>query len=278
VSIHLQRDVNYPMVPRQVPGDPPDPAALPRRNAAADPSEPANRSSGGVLNEMFFAHMQVVGEPRLNLTQSGAVRNLEAIDDRGQSLVHRSRGGEATFQRNSGYGGVPSGSVVQFQAALARPQNPGARIRTLEGVLPVVVSSRKPNPLLVSLDDAAGKTFQNDEAVLTVHDIRPRPNATQTTIEISLAKGAGVSQSRPDANVRPIDAGRVDFYQQQIEITDSQGRLIPWFQSSLDAESGRMTLTLTPAGATVVPASLRFYGLARTATEVAFQFKDLPLP
>lgn len=278
VSIHLQRDVNYPMVPRQVPGDPRDPADLPRRDAAGDQTEPANHSRGGVLNEMFFAHMRVVAEPRLNLSQSGAVRNLEAIDEKGQLLVHRSRGGEATFQRNAGYGGFPSGSVVQFQAALSRPQNPGARIRMLEGVLPVVVSSRKPNPLLVSLADAAGKTFQNDEVALTVHEVRPRADATQTTIEISLAKGAGGSRWRQDTNSSPIDAGRTAFYQQQIEIADSQGRLIPWFQSNLDAESGRMTLTLTPAGATVVPASLRFYGLTRTATDVAFQFKDLPLP
>jgi hypothetical protein len=38
-----------------------------------------------------------------------------------------------------------------------------------------------------------------------------------------------------------------------------------------------MTLTLTPP-AQAGPAELRYYGLARAATEIRFEFNDVPMP
>ena len=47
-----------------------------------------------------------------------------------------------------------------------------------------------------------------------------------------------------------------------------------------DAEASRMTLTLTPQNPEQhgAPAEIRFYGLARAATELSFEFTDLPMP
>jgi hypothetical protein len=69
-------------------------------------------------------------------------------------------------------------------------------------------------------------------------------------------------------------------FQQQIEIADAQGRVLPWYQTSFDAEASRMTLTLTPQNPDQhgAPAEIRFYGLARAATELSFEFNDLPMP
>ena len=67
------------------------------------------------------------------------------------------------------------------------------------------------------------------------------------------------------------------MHQQQIEVVDSQGRAIPWYHSSFDAEGARMTLTLSPHDQGT-PAEVRYYGLARAATEVSFEFTDVPMP
>ena len=70
---------------------------------------------------------------------------------------------------------------------------------------------------------------------------------------------------------------RPDLHQQQIEVADNQGKLITWYNSSYDAEGSRMTLTLTNHDQTA-PAELHYYGLARAATEVGFEFSDVPMP
>ena len=70
---------------------------------------------------------------------------------------------------------------------------------------------------------------------------------------------------------------RPDMHQQQIEVTDTLGRVMAWFHSSFDAEGSRMTLTLTPSDQ-ATPAEVRYYGLARAATEVRFEFGDMPMP
>jgi hypothetical protein len=67
------------------------------------------------------------------------------------------------------------------------------------------------------------------------------------------------------------------MHQQQIEVVDSQGRVIPWYHSSFDAEGARMTLTLTPHDQ-AAPAELHYFGLARASTEVSFEFSNIPMP
>ena len=71
---------------------------------------------------------------------------------------------------------------------------------------------------------------------------------------------------------------RPDMHQQQIEVIDSLGRVIAWFHSSFDAEGSRMTLTLTPSEPQATPTEIRYYGLARAATEVRFEFSDVRMP
>ena len=78
--------------------------------------------------EQFYVQVQVVAEPRLWVSQGGQIQVLEAQDDRGQSLMLTERG---TSTRHSAYFGMSSGAVVQMQAHLKRPVQPGARIQKL---------------------------------------------------------------------------------------------------------------------------------------------------
>lgn len=267
VNLHYQRDVMFQAGGRAVP---PPVAVEGRVNTA--PAAPA-----GVLSEQFFAQVQIVAEPRLSLQKTGELRLLEAVDDRGQSLI-----APATMtQRHSGYNSaVIPGSALPVQAPLARPKEPGTSIRKLRAVVPVTVRMRKPNPLVAPLTNSAGKTFHNDDATLTIVEVKVNPQSNQTSIELAIRPGE--SQAQSDQGTGP-GAGddfiphRPDRYQQQIEVVDAQGRAIPWYHSGFVDES-RMSITLMPNDPGSAPTHLRYYGLSRANTEVTFEFTDVPMP
>jgi hypothetical protein len=261
LGLNFQRSVSFP----------PSPAPRGRRRAGADDLarvEPA-------VSEEFFAQLQVAAEPRLSLSQSGPLRVTEATDEKGQSLLAETAAGEAPVRRASGYFGVASGSVLQPNVALSRPGQAGRVIKTLRGVLPVTVSSRKPVPLAVKLSDAAGRSFQNEDVLLTLNQVRSQSQGRQFHIDLSIRPNQAPGQVLEPADGVPV---RPEGFQQQLEVVDAQGRIVSWFPSVYDSETGRMTLTLTPVEPGSTPAELRYYGLIRASTEVRFEFGDLPLP
>jgi hypothetical protein len=236
----------------------------------------ANDPPGHVFNEQFYAQLQVAAEPRLSLSQNGPLRLLEAVDNLDQSLVVPSSG-HPTTQRFSGYFGLSSGSTLHLQAPLRRPDHTGQSIKRLRGVVPVIVATRKPDPLVIPLDGATGKSFQNEEFSLRVLDIRTNPNTHQTSIEIALRANPSSPEAEPvGAGLPTVAVRRPDTNQQQIEVLDAQGRAIPWYHSN-DAEGSRMTLTLTPHDQGAA-SEIRYYSMVRAQSEVGFEFSDVPLP
>ncbi len=217
----------------------------------------------------------MVAEPRLSLSQVGQPRVVEAVDDRDQTLLVPSSGAPVVH-RSAGYSGLGGSPALQMIAPLKRPEQPGRTIRKLRGTIPLVVSTRKPDPLVVPLVGAAGKTFQNDDVIIAVHEIQSDPNSHQASIVLSVRPGkdsAGVAPVGPNGEFIPH---RPDMSHLQIVVADAQGRAIPWFPSNYDAEGSRFTLTLRNPAAP--PAELRYHALARAEAEVDFQFVDVPLP
>lgn len=269
MSLHFQRDVTFPVGGPRF-GQPILPQGVELPGSVGQRFNPAR-------SENFFAQLQVIGEPRLSVSQSGPLKIIEAVDDKGQSLVATAR--MAVMQRTAGYFGLNAGSVVPVQATLTRPDQPGRTIRKLRAVLPIAVATRKPSPLTIKLEGATGKTFRNDDVAITITDIRPLGNTRQTTIEMAV-RTLGGATGAPAAGPPDFAVQRPDSFQQTIEVADGQGRPMPWYQTSFDMEGARISLTVTPQTleGNGVPAELRFYGLARAVTEIEFEFNDLPLP
>jgi hypothetical protein len=273
LSLHYQRDVlfnNHAM------------AMMPQRNAVPPPPVPVRavtpQPDGPAVSEQFYAQVQVSAEPRLSLSQHGSLKILEAVDDRGQSLLPEAGNGMVT-QRVSGYFGLASSSTLHLQAPLRRPEQPGQTIRKLRGTLPIMVATRKPDPLVVPVQGAEGKLFHNDDVSLTIVEVRINPAGNQTSIDLVVRPGANAaSRFSPQVeNGAEFLMQRPDAHQQQLEVVDSQGRAISWYQTNFDAEGSRMTLTLNPQEQ-AAPAEIRYYGMARAATEVNFEFSDVPMP
>jgi hypothetical protein len=231
-----------------------------------------------VTTVQFSAQLLLAAEPRLSFSHVGAVELVEAIDDSGNSLV-LPPSDETGHHRFAGYFGVTTGPAVQLQAFLRRPDSAGERIKKLRGVVPSTVSSRRPNPLVVPLKNAVGKTFENQEHRLTVHDFRPSPNNHNMVLELSIrANGSDPSADRAEADVFNNGLHRADPQHLQIEVIDIRGQLIPYFQSPAEAESSRFTLTLTNLPQTSQPKELRYYTLTRATVKIPFEFADIPMP
>ncbi len=220
----------------------------------------------------------MAAEPRLTLSHVRRVKLVEAVDDLGNSLVPVEEA-ETMHNRYAGYLGATTGPVVQIQAHLRRPDAAGHWIKKLRGLIPLSVSSRRPNPLVIPLNNVVGKTFENREYHVTIHDLRPTPTNHNLFMVLSIKANdpdAALDRSSPDM----VDDGfqRADPQHLQIEVVDAAGRLIPWFQSGADTETSRFTLTLTNQTQVSQLKELRYYTLTRASVEVPFEFADIPMP
>ena len=146
LGVHYQRDLTYAAPP------PPEvrgfgqPDRNPRAVREAKPArqpDPARNRLNPVTNEQFTAQLLVAAEPRLCVSQNGALQLIEAVDSRDNSLIAQAGGGPVV-NRFAGYFGVMNGSVIQLQAQLHRPEAPGETIKKLRGVIPISVSSAVP--------------------------------------------------------------------------------------------------------------------------------------
>ncbi|MDB5353370.1 MAG: hypothetical protein JWN86_4617 [Planctomycetota bacterium] len=233
--------------------------------------------------EQFQASLQILAEPRMTVTMSGPVRLSEAVDDRGNSLLPQAPSG-VTFQHNSGYNRFETAGNIALQTAigLKYPDRAGRTIKKLRGTIPVTVSARKEEPLLIALADAKGKTYHNSEISLTVHEIRTDPNFDQTTLEITV-RSLDASSSPNGGMFGPefMAIRAPGSSQNQLEIADSQGRAFKtWnLMSQMQGPDGvRMTLRVASQDGTGPPSQLRYYEMARINTDAEFEFTDVDMP
>lgn len=266
-GVRYQSDVNFGsgMVLRL--GRPPQaPAPAPARTRLAPTTD-----------EQFTARFQVAAEPRLFIGQVGALRITEAVDSRGNSLIAPEDAGDARRFRQFR---TMNGPVLQLQARLHRPADPGDTIKRVRGVVPLAISSRGPDPLVVPLDARGiGRRFANPDVAITLHAVRTTSNAVpQTQIELSIRPNDRPGAADP-ADSDPFgDVYRPDLHRQQLEIADVRGRLVSWFPSGVDSEAARITLTLPTASSAGSLKELRYYTLTRTTVNLPFAFSDIPMP
>jgi hypothetical protein len=274
LNVEYQRRVNYAPSGRDAMAVPPPP--LPAARAREPQVKAGLARLKPVTTVQFTAQLLVVAEPRLALVQRGDLQLLEAVDDHGNSLIPVGRHGQS-----SGFGSyfaTPHGSVLEGHVQLQRPAVPGETIKKLRGSIPITVASRRPNPLVVPLEKSVGKTFENSDVQLTVHDIRSLSDPRQTLIELSIRTDHPEASLGSDPENYHSLFQRAIHQQLQIDIVDAQDHLIPWFQPIADAESSHVTLTLNSPNSTAPPKELRYYLVTRAEVEIPFEFSDVPMP
>ena len=235
-----------------------------------------------VESEQFYAGLQVLVEPRLTVIQRGPPRLTVAEDDLGNSLLPSHAAG-AGFVHISAYNqfDTPGGVAIQTTLSLKFPDRAGRTIKTLRGVVPVALTARKGDPLVIPLAEARGKSYHNADATVTVHEVTAGGNLGQTVIELSI-RGVPAAELNLNGFAANFPGPRGGFpTQTPFEIVDARGRsLSQWLPSTqLQTPDGwRMTMRVTQTAATGPPTHLRFYEFTRVDTDVDFVFRDVDMP
>jgi hypothetical protein len=278
LGVDYRRQLTYGRAEPSTRVPPPPRPAAPPAAPVRKTGDASSRPDPKIIVQ-FSADLLVAAEPRLVLCQRGPLQVLEACDERGNSLAMHTDDGQLV-SRYAGYMGLMSSApTMPLQVPLERPRQAGQWIKKLRGTVPVTVASRRPDPLIVPLTESIGKTFGNSDLRLTVNGITVAPNAhNHTVLELSIKPGdhdTALDDGEP-AGFLQLQQPATDRL--QIEIVDTRGQLIPWFQSGGEPETSQITLMLTGLPQSTAAKELRYYTLARANVTVSFEFTDIPMP
>jgi hypothetical protein len=184
---------------------------------------------------------------------------------------------------------MPGGTAAHLTAELHRPDLPGKVIKKLRGSVEVWVLAPQPNPLVIPLEGAVGKTFENADRRVVVDTIDTDPARGQPRIELTPDDLNDLLPVDPvNGMVQGVRGGMMggmvqgagfgfNNSQAPIEVITSQGQNAS-FQTSVDRDSGRVTLMVNHAPQMGDLKEIRFSSIVRARTKVAFEFHDLPMP
>ena len=220
--------------------------------------------------------LEVMCEPRPinSLEPAGPPRIIEAVDDRGRSLIPEPD--PKAFEYPKRY--YDRNWYAGFDANLyLKTPDPAARsIRRLKGAVPLVMWGRREQVLTVPLVQSEGRTFRGSGVSLKV--LKWTTDELAPSLDLELRNDGPVP---PEDRRNPL----FDTYpglvvrrsDEQFELLDAAGRRLPFDYRSTEFNPAvtRATIRLKPGHP---PERLRFHGLVRVETEVRFEFKDIPLP
>jgi hypothetical protein len=134
-----------------------------RRDLDFGGSQERQPSSQGVL----YVDLQAFVEPGRFLDFDG-LPSKEATDDRGQALPAPPV--DAEWPRPHSMSSNLPGAIelLQWRLPLGLPDPQAVKLGRLRGTLPVIVSAAKPESLVISLDDAPGKSYRHEETTLSL--------------------------------------------------------------------------------------------------------------
>ena len=241
----------------------------------------------------LVAYVDVLAEPRLMVKAEGTAHLLEAIDDRGQSLLMPSRDARFVAATTNIYAlpdpPMPRASVP---IRLRQADRPGKVLKRLKGYAVLTISARKPEPLILSIapiENASGKSFTVGDHTFTIQGVRSDPETRRTSIELLVLPlgvlpepfargGRGNRRGWQQGDNRSVDATRLC---EPFEVVDARGNTLKRFATTTrnGFQAGtRLTLSIEAGRGEGPPAEIRYDDYVRTTTEVPFEFKDVPMP
>ena len=140
-------------------------------------------------------------------------------------------------------------------------------LRRLTGTLPVIVSARKPHPLIIPLTGSGEQVGRHDGTLLAYRVARDAaPN-----LEVELKVG-------PDPDPPGVPFERLVPMDSQFAFEDNSGQPLAWYVLRRDTDTEGRTVLGLWVGDGPRPIRLSYHGLIAKKLEIPFEFSDIALP
>jgi hypothetical protein len=228
--------------------------------------------------ETLTADLQVFAEPGLAVNPTGPVVLKEVVDDRDRDLRPDPPRGPAPNRPWPPRFEEGHAALFALQIPLKPAAESGRRLRQFKGYIPISVIARTGDPIQVPLADAEGKTFSKGRITLGVARVRRTGETTtfQFTIRDALAdRRSSTVQAVPLGDYQP--PYRVEDH---VQIQDDQGHAL-WLKPGSPRRlpgGGLEVMVSVYGGRGGLPSRVLYHGVIGAASELPFEFNDLPLP
>jgi hypothetical protein len=222
--------------------------------------------------------IQAFAEPGRFIDPNGLPR-LEAVDEQGRPISPQPSGvGEQPNPSEQSQLTPGRISLLHWHVPLGLPDLPIRSPLKIRGVLPVVISSRLPAPLVIPLADSAGKTFRQGASVVRIEKVSAT-DARNAEVHFFVSEDVS-STDRTRVSAGPEKDYVGDFIRNRIEFEDALDHPLRWLtlgNHPVSTANGELSVRTYVAGV-ALPARLNVYRLRRLATEIPFEFGAVPSP
>lgn len=233
------------------------------------------------LLETFTVDFQFAAEPQLVVNPIGPMILDEVVDDGGRDL--RPEPPTGPHPRRWSAPRFEDGHAALFAMQMPLKLASGGRLRRLKGHVPITVITRTGDPIVVPLDAEEGKTFTKGGVTLSLFGLRHTADSTTFTLTI---RGEPAGGSFSPQQVIPLGEYHPPYrLDNHLQVQDDQGRALHWSTQAVNQiikpgdHVSQITISRRPkVGPVGAPDRVLYYGIVGAATEVAFEFTDLPWP
>jgi hypothetical protein len=239
---------------------------------------PKNTGATSRSESLNFAFTVCV-EPKIPLMSVDEPQLTQALDDSGRSMLLTAQvddtggvwAGRGRFI--SRYGGGNKTCSIQTYVNLAHPSEMSRSVKIIKGSVPVtLLADQKPEVVSDDIMKAKGKKAKIGKVSFDIKEISQLPNK-QYQLQLGISN---------DDKTNPNDYTWMNSLYYRIELQDAKGNQFNHFGSSWSSNGmNHVDLTFTygqPNGKAEPPKKLIYYVWTLINYQVAFEFKDLPLP
>jgi hypothetical protein len=228
----------------------------------------------------YRAEFEVLPEPRVLALRTGPLVKLEALDDRGRSLLPPA--GTDPDRVSGPVGGYGLGAFQSLvRVHLNAPPSDARRLKVLRGAMPVEVALMPKAPAAtIPLAESVGKTIRAGDLAVTIEAFGPQGAGAASLRVVAKIDGP---RAPGDGVPKPLSWARSGLIARCLEVVDADGRPLPMGAGGSSAgDEFRATYTFSgPRGfgqPATTPKTLRVYVPEWVRWEAPFEFSDIPLP
>jgi len=228
-----------------------------------------NPQNNTLRSENMQFNFSICSEPKLPIMGVGQAKLLEAIDERGQSMVPPANQHEVYYGHGGGYRMFNYNTQVQ----LLWPDKEARYIKSIKGTLPVtLLADQKPEIVIEDILKVKKQKFTGPNTEIQIDDVK---ELNKTSVQIKMT-------------VRNLKGGPNDYtwtnsVHQRIELQDAKGNKwyshgYNWESSNQSSVSATFTYGTNGDGNVGPAAKLVYQHWTMIQHQIEFEFKQLPLP